>query len=45
MAHIDQVLVLQEGQMQMVGPRETVLAQLSRPLHTTGRPSVRVVKG
>ena len=31
MAHIDQVLVLREGQMQLVGPREPVLAQLSRP--------------
>jgi ATP-binding cassette subfamily C protein/ATP-binding cassette subfamily C protein EexD len=44
MANIDQVLVLQEGQMQLVGPRDRVLAQLSRPVHTT-RPAVRVVKG
>jgi ATP-binding cassette subfamily C protein/ATP-binding cassette subfamily C protein EexD len=45
MAHIDQVLLLQEGQMQAVGPRDTVLAQLSRPSHSTARPAVRVVKG
>ena len=45
MAHIDQVLILQEGQMQAIGARDTVLAALSRPLHTAGRPSVRVVKG
>jgi ATP-binding cassette subfamily C protein/ATP-binding cassette subfamily C protein EexD len=44
MANIDQVLALQEGQMQLVGPRDRVLAQLSRPVHTT-RPAVRVVKG
>ena len=45
MSHIDQVLLLQGGQMQMVGPRDTVLAQLSRPMHPTARPSVRVIKG
>jgi ABC-type protease/lipase transport system fused ATPase/permease subunit len=45
MAHMDQVLVLGGGQMQLVGPRETVLAQLSRPLHPSIRPAVRVVKG
>jgi ABC-type protease/lipase transport system fused ATPase/permease subunit len=31
MAHMDQVLVLCEGQMQLVGPRDSVLAQLRRP--------------
>lgn len=45
MAHIDKVLALNEGQMQLVGPRETVLAQLSRPAHATGKASVRIVKG
>ena len=45
MAHIDQVLVLREGQMQLLGPREPVLAQLSRPQYSTGRPPVRIVKG
>jgi len=47
MAHIDQVLLLQEGEMQLVGSRDTVLAQLSRPLHSTSttRPSVRIVSG
>jgi ATP-binding cassette, subfamily C, type I secretion system permease/ATPase len=44
-AHIDQVLVLCEGQMQLVGPREPVLAQLRRPQYPTDRPRVRIVKG
>jgi ATP-binding cassette subfamily C protein/ATP-binding cassette subfamily C protein EexD len=44
MAHIDQVLVLCEGQTHLLGPREAVLAQLNRPTHAISRPSVRVVK-
>jgi ABC-type protease/lipase transport system fused ATPase/permease subunit len=44
MAHIDKVLVLQEGLMQVFGDRDSVLAALSRPLQP-GRPAVRVVKG
>lgn len=44
MAHIDQVLVLCEGQMQLVGPREPVLAQLNRPQFSIGRPPVHIVK-
>lgn len=45
MAHIDQVLILNEGQMQMVGPRDAVLAKLSSPPHRTDTPLIRVVKG
>lgn len=45
MTHIDQLLVLNEGQMQLLGPREPVLAQLNRPLHPYSRPPVRIVKG
>ena len=45
MAHIDHVLVLCEGQIRLMGPREPVLAQLSRPQFSTGRPPIRVVKG
>jgi ATP-binding cassette subfamily C protein/ATP-binding cassette subfamily C protein EexD len=46
MAHIDQVLVLHEGRMQLVGTRERVLAQLSRPQGSAGSsPPMRLVKG
>jgi len=45
MVHIDQVLLLCEGQMQLVGPREPVLAQLSRPRNSNNRPPVRIVAG
>ena len=45
MAHIDHVLVLYEGQIRLMGPREPVLAQLSRPQFSTGGPPIRVVKG
>jgi ATP-binding cassette, subfamily C, type I secretion system permease/ATPase len=42
MAHIDQILVLCNGETQLVGPRKSVLAMLSKP---TDRPSVRAVQG
>jgi ATP-binding cassette subfamily C protein/ATP-binding cassette subfamily C protein EexD len=45
MAQIDQLLVLNDGQMQLMGPRDSVLAQLSRPARSTGSGSVRIVKG
>jgi PrtD family type I secretion system ABC transporter len=44
MAHIDRIVVLCEGQIQLLGPRDPVLAQLSRPVNSIGRPAVRVVK-
>jgi ATP-binding cassette subfamily C protein/ATP-binding cassette subfamily C protein EexD len=44
MAEIDQVVVLCEGQMQLLGARDMVLAHLSRPVTGVGRPAVRVVK-
>ena len=44
MAQIDRVLVLCEGQMQLLGPREPVLARLSRPASSLGRPAVRIVR-
>jgi PrtD family type I secretion system ABC transporter len=44
MAQIDQVAVLCEGQMQLVGARDMVLAHLSRPATRVGKPAVRVVK-
>jgi PrtD family type I secretion system ABC transporter len=45
MQHIDQVLILNEGRATMAGPRDVVLAQLSRPAPRTERPAIRVVKG
>ena len=45
LSHVDQILALFEGEMQLVGPREQVLAQLCRPQHPTDRPPVRIVKG
>ena len=45
LAQIDQILMLQEGQVQLFGPREAVLAQLSRPRNAGIRPPIRVVKG
>ena len=45
LAQLDQILVLQEGQVQMFGPREGVLMQLSRPRNAGIRPPMRVVKG
>jgi ATP-binding cassette, subfamily C, type I secretion system permease/ATPase len=44
LVHMDQVLVLKEGQTQIAGPREPVLAQLSRPQRADGA-AVRVVRG
>jgi len=44
MAQIDQIAVLCEGQMQLVGARDMVLAHLSRPATRVGKPAVRVVK-
>jgi ATP-binding cassette subfamily C protein/ATP-binding cassette subfamily C protein EexD len=43
LAQLDQILVLQEGQVQLFGPREAVLAQLSRPRDLRIRPPMRVV--
>lgn len=43
MALVDCVLVLNEGQAQMFGPRDAVLAQLRRPAAETTLPQVRVV--
>ena len=45
LAQLDQILVLQEGQVQLFGPREAVLAQLSRPRNAGIRPPMRVVRG
>ena len=45
LAQLDQILVLQEGQVQLFGPREAVLAQLSRPRDAGIRPPMRVVRG
>ena len=45
LAQLDQILVLQEGQVQLFGPREAVLAQLNRPRDARVRPPMRVVKG
>ena len=45
LAQLDQILVLQEGQVQLFGPREAVLAQLSRPRDVGIRPPMRVVRG
>ena len=42
LAHMDGVLVLCEGHMQLIGPRDHVLAQLSRQ-QSVGRPRVRIV--
>jgi PrtD family type I secretion system ABC transporter len=44
LARIDQILVLNEGQTQITGPREAVLAHLSRPQRAPARASVRVVR-
>jgi ABC-type protease/lipase transport system fused ATPase/permease subunit len=44
LARIDQILVLNEGQTQITGPREAVLAHLSRPQRALTRASVRVVR-
>src|SRR5262245_19543083 len=44
LARIDQIQMLQEGQVQVFG-REAVLAQLSRPRNAGIRPPMRVVKG
>jgi ATP-binding cassette subfamily C protein/ATP-binding cassette subfamily C protein EexD len=45
LSHVNQILALSEGQMQLVGPREQVLAQLCRPQYPTDRrPPVRIVK-
>jgi PrtD family type I secretion system ABC transporter len=44
LAHIDQVLVLCEGQMQLIGSREQVLAQLSARQYVNGRPQVRMTQ-
>jgi ATP-binding cassette subfamily C protein/ATP-binding cassette subfamily C protein EexD len=44
LVHIDQVLVLCEGQMQLLGPQQHVLAQLSRRQHVTPRPAVSIVR-
>jgi PrtD family type I secretion system ABC transporter len=44
-AQLDQILLLQEGQAQLFGPREAVLAQLSRPRDSRIMPLMRVVKG
>ncbi|MGX5848281.1 type I secretion system permease/ATPase [Mesorhizobium sp. PL10] len=43
MVHVDSVLVLNDGQVQMFGPRDTVLAQLRRPDPSMAVPQVRVV--
>ncbi|TPL10211.1 type I secretion system permease/ATPase [Mesorhizobium sp. B2-4-14] len=43
MAHVDSLLVLNEGQTQMFGPRDAVLAQLRRPEPSIAAPQVRVV--
>ena len=45
LAQLDQILVLQEGQVQMFGPREAILTQLSRPRNVGIRPPMRVVRG
>jgi PrtD family type I secretion system ABC transporter len=45
LAHMDQVLVLNGGQMQIAGPREAVMAQLSRPRHVDARVPIRVARG
>ena len=45
LAQLDRILVLQEGQVQLFGPREAVLAQLSGPRNTGIRPPMRVVRG
>jgi ATP-binding cassette subfamily C protein/ATP-binding cassette subfamily C protein EexD len=43
MTHIDLVAVLNDGQLTMFGPRDGVLAQLSRPAGPPGPPQVRVL--
>jgi ATP-binding cassette subfamily C protein/ATP-binding cassette subfamily C protein EexD len=45
LAQLDQILVLQEGQVQLFGPREAVFAQLGRPRDAGIRPPMRVVRG
>jgi ATP-binding cassette subfamily C protein/ATP-binding cassette subfamily C protein EexD len=45
LAQLDQILVLQEGQVQLFGPRDAVLAQSSRPKDAAIRPPMRVVRG
>ena len=44
LAQIDRILVLASGQMQLLGPRDSVLAHLHRPHASADRPMVRVVK-
>jgi len=43
MVNVDCVLVLNEGQSQLFGPRDVVLAQLRRPEQQSAPPQVRVV--
>ncbi|TPI17902.1 type I secretion system permease/ATPase [Mesorhizobium sp. B4-1-1] len=43
MVNVDCVLVLNDGQSQMFGPRDVVLAQLRRPEQQSAPPQVRVV--
>jgi ATP-binding cassette subfamily C protein/ATP-binding cassette subfamily C protein EexD len=45
LAQLDQILVLQEGQVQLFGPRDAVLAQSRRPKDAAIRPPMRVVRG
>jgi PrtD family type I secretion system ABC transporter len=44
MAHIDTILVLNEGHVQFAGPREEVFAELRRVQVPANRPPVRIVK-
>jgi len=44
-AQLDQILLMHEGQVRLFGPREAVLAQLSRPPDLSSRPAMRIVNG
>lgn len=43
MSHVDQVLVLNDGQVQLVGPRDAVLSELRQLQPTAKKPPMRVV--
>ncbi|NNM01714.1 MAG: ATP-binding cassette domain-containing protein, partial [Gammaproteobacteria bacterium] len=41
--HVDALLVLSDGQVQLSGPREAVMAKLTRPVETGDMPEINVV--
>ena len=43
--HVDKILVMRNGKMQMFGPREEVLARVTGPQRSTAVPVVAAAEG